>query len=157
MGGASGRRRRRIHQELRHLGETRRWWADACRFIEDDGLETGAHMAFHALRELNSTLLALLAPIADPAAAQANTEACEKLEKLLGEADFGDSVIDAAKGALAPGGNAKIRAICKLLGLDASIEKAWINLKPHGKAHRRNLGMRAITDRAVIAGFADAE
>lgn len=62
--GPSGRRRR-IHQELRHLGDTRRWWADACRFIQDDTLDTGAHMTFHALRELNGTLLDLLVPIAD--------------------------------------------------------------------------------------------
>jgi hypothetical protein len=155
--GPWGRRRHRIHQELRDLGETGRWWADACRFIQDDTLETGAHMAFHALREMNGTLLDLFVPIANLSEDPQRAEERERLAEVLADAGYGEDVIEGAQGRLTPGEKLKIAAVCQLLELGPEIEKTWGKLGLHGQAHRRNLGMRAITDDTVMATFDEAE
>lgn len=117
--GPNGRRRRRIHQELRYLGETRRWWSDACRFIEDDTLETGAHMALHALRELDGTLLALLVPIANVTEDPEHAKERQRLAEVLADAGFSKDVIVGAQGRLPPGAKEKYGAVCRMLRLDA--------------------------------------
>ncbi len=155
--GPKGRRRRLIHQQLRHLGDTRRWWADACRFMQDDTLETGAHMAFHALRELNGTLLDLLVPIANPSDARQVAEQLERVARVLADAGFDEEVIEAAQNRLSPQEKQKIAAVCELLDLGPDIKRTWGRLGLAGRAHRRNLGIRAITDPAVNTAFDDAE
>jgi hypothetical protein len=127
-----------------------------CRFMRDPTLPTGAHMAFHALRELNGNLLELLVPIASPAETRHLVEERERVAKVLEDAKFEKEIIRAAQDRLTPKEKEKIAAVCDLLDLGPDIEETWGNLGLPDLAHRRNLGMRAINDPDVTATFNDA-
>ncbi len=47
--------------------------------------------------------------------------------------------------------------VCELLDLGPDIKKTWGRFGLAGRAHRRNLGIRAITNPTVLTAFDDAE
>jgi hypothetical protein len=106
--GPNGSRRRAIYVGLQRIGRTPAdLWHDACLVLTDGRFATSTHLVGHALREIDGTLLDLLAP-----------------DDLI-EGDGGDSR------------RAKIEWVGESLALDPALTSLWSGIPFHGLAHRR--------------------
>ena len=146
--GPAGRRRQRIFEGLRPLGDASHWWADACRLMADDRYRPRVHLTFHALRELDSALLEVLAPSVLLTEEQqiAVDRDVKRLGEVLTTAGFSADVFDRARTALPPNRAHRVRAISATLDLPKDVATVWAQLRTHRLAHRNALRLRVDDD-----------